>query len=445
MQVDIVAEKAASPAQLAIADADAFLAPQPPDEAAPRNDEQAATLLARMLSALREAPRRSVADRRAVYEALEAQLDREAAKRDLHEESADFGRRVWRTTIRLLEDDIRAGIDVFAKGYAPAALASHELRLAAAYEQRRQRRRDQEAREARRLASRQDTAFEVELEGGEVAEVVALRRRIAMLHARQRPVAPEPDRLRVSALLPLLILQLRTIHGESRFALVWALFGPTVLLALISSLYFLTGTHFILGMGVPTFSMLGATTWIMFRQIIFRSSTAYVSARGVLNLPGVTPLMSVIVQATIYLVIYLFVFAMLIGIGYRIDLVTLPASWPTFICYVVSMAVGGTAVGLLFGAIATSWHFFLRLAAVIERILEVVSGVFFVSEQLPEQFRAYFLWSPFAHGMQLLRSSYFQSYVSSDASLPYYLTSLVLLMVVALACERLARSRVHPM
>ena len=84
-------------------------------------------------------------------------------------------------------------------------------------------------------------------------------------------------------LLALFVYQLHVMHGESRIALLWALVGPVVLLTLISSLYILMGTHYILGMDVQTFSLLGATTWIMFRQIVFRSSTAYVSARGLLN------------------------------------------------------------------------------------------------------------------------------------------------------------------
>ena len=47
-------------------------------------------------------------------------------------------------------------------------------------------------------------------------------------------------------------------------------------------------------------------------------------------------------------------------------------------------------------------------------------GVFFVSEQLPEHLRPWMLWLPFAHGMQLLRSAYFDAYASQDASLGYF-------------------------
>jgi len=109
------------------------------------------------------------------------------------------------------------------------------------------------------------------------------------------------------------------------------------------------------------------------------------------------------------------------------------------------MAACGAAVGVLFGAIATAWHFFLRIAPIIERLMQLFASVFFVSEQLPEQFRPWVLWSPFAHGVQLLRSAYFESYTSQDASIGYFLTSLVFLAVVGLSAERLARPNVQPM
>src|SRR5690606_25173041 len=246
-------------------------------------------------------------------------------------------------------------------------------------------------------------------------------------------------------LMAMFIYQLRVMHGESRIALVWALVGPVVLLTLISSLYILLGTHHILGMDVKTFALLGATTWIMFRQIVFRSSTAYVSARGLLNFQSVTPLMCALVQSLIYLSVYLLVFAVLISAGNALDLITLPISWAGFLLFVILMGGCGAAVGVLFGAIATFWRFFLRLAPIIERFLQIFASVFFVSEQFPEPLRPWLLWSPLAHGMQLLRSAYFEVYESHDASLSYFLTSLVFMMVVALMAERLARPNVQPM
>jgi ABC-type polysaccharide/polyol phosphate export permease len=404
-----------------------------------------AVLLKPLVARLQGEPHDSVAARRAVYEAVQAELDAEIARSNVDETLADFSRRRLRVIVRLLEMDIRDGVEVFAPGYMPAKLVAEDERLAAAHARRVDRRKQDEAREARRHASRNDIALEVEVPQDEAGDLAILRARLQDLHEGHDPSHSVKVRPVGRTLLAMFIYQLRVMHGESRIALVWALVGPVVLLTLISSLYILMGTHYIMGMDVQTFSLLGATTWIMFRQIAFRSSTAYVSARGLLNFQGVTPLMCALVQAFIYVSVYLVVFLVLISAGHALELVTLPKSWSGFLLFVVLMGCFGAALGVLFGSIATYWHFFLRLAPIIERFLQIFAAEFFVSEQLPENLRPWMLWLPLAHGMQLLRSAYFEAYASHDASLGYFLTSLVFLMVLALAAERLARPNVQPM
>ena len=404
-----------------------------------------AVLLKPLLARLEGEPHDSVAARRTVYEAVQTELNAEIARSAVDEALADFSRRRLRVIVRLLEQDVRAGVDVFAPGYLPAKLVAEDERLAVAHARRAERRKQDAARDARRHASRNDIALQIDLPQGEAGDLAMLRQRLQGLHDAHHARDTGRSLPTGRTLLALFVYQLRVIQGESRIALVWALVGPVVLLTLISSLYILLGTHYILGMDVQTFSLLGATTWIMFRQIIFRSSTAYISARGMLNFIGVTPLMCALVQALIYVSVYLVVFAVLISAGHALGYITLAQSWTGFVLYVVLMAFGGAAMGVLFGSIATFWHFFLRLAPIIERFLQIFAGVFFVSEQLPEQLRPWILWSPFAHGMQLLRSAYFSAYTSQDASLAYFLTTLVFLMVVALAAERLARPNVQPM
>jgi ABC-type polysaccharide/polyol phosphate export permease len=404
-----------------------------------------AVTLKQLIARLQSEPNDTVAARRDVYNGVQAELEKEAERSGLPETLADFCWRRLRGIVRLLEQDIRAGVDVFESGYMPATLVEEDERLTVAHERRARRRKLDEERDARRHASRNDIPLQFDLPQEEATDLAILRGRMHALHERQRPRYAHEGGARWRALLSMFVYQLHVMHGESRVALLWALVGPVVLLSLISSLYFLMGTHYILGMDVPTFAMTGATTWIMFRQIIFRSSAGYVSARALLNLEGVTPLMCALVQAFLYVSVYLVVFAALIAIGHSIGLISLPDNRVGFVLYVVLMGVCGAAMGLLFGAIATAWHFFLRLAAVIERTIEIFSGVFFVSEQLPEQLRPWLLWSPFAHGMQLLRSVYFDNYESQDASVGYFLVAVVFLVMIALAAERLARSDIQPM
>lgn len=410
----------------------------PEDEAA-----LAGRVLARILQRLSAERPESVAERRRIYTAEQADLERENAR--LPAEVGEFRLRTVRTVVRLLEADIRSGFDVFEAGYEPAGLEQARRRQLEALAQRRRRRAMDQAREARREATRRDEPLAMDLPDAEAGDFAILRECVDGLHAGQSKGRPGPRRSPFAVMAALIVLQLHLIQGESRIALVWALFGPAVLLSIISMLYFLAGAHFILGMDVPTFSLLGATTWIMFRQIIFRTSTSYVSARGLLNLHDVSPLAVALTHSVLYLAIYMVVYAVLLSVGHALGLISMPAGWAGFIFYVVMMGVAGSIVGVLFGAIATPWRFFLRLAPVIERFVEVCSSVFFVSEQLPEQYRKYLLWSPFAHGMQLLRSAYFTSYASEDASRTYFFVSLIFVAVVAATAERLVRRDVQPM
>lgn len=401
--------------------------------------------LALVLQLLGQARGMNAADRRVVYDSVQQGQEEGIAGLDLPEEAADLGRRQLRSVIRLVEHDLRAGLDVHQGGYLPSGLMALNQRLTDGYAIRLQRRQASLVREARRRASELDIAFTADLSGTESRQLAQLHRRLTQIHAGQSGRMRSPQWSRMAAFVPLLTMQLHLIYQESRIAPLWMLVGPVVLLCIITSLYFLTGVHFIMGMDVATFSLLGATTWIMVRQVILRSSSTYVSARSLLNLEAVSPLMLASVQAFIYVVIYGLVMTMLIVVGHAIGLISLPADWKAVgLCFAL-MGLGGAAIGMLFGAVATHWPYFLRFSAVIERFLQLFASVFFVSEQLPEQYRSYVLWSPFAHGMQLLRSAYFSGYVSSDASLSYFLTALALLGAAGLGAERLVRCDVQPM
>lgn len=401
--------------------------------------------LAMMLRLFARAPGMTAGDRRVVYAAVQQGQQAGMDTLDLPAELAELGRRQLRSVVRLLEHDLRAGIAVHQAEYVPAGLMELNQRLLDGYARRERLREANQAREARRRAAEMDIAIQTDLPPGESRELAELRQALARIHSAQSGRRRSPAWSRMAAFVPLVAMQLHLIYQESRIAPLWMLVGPVVLLCIISSLYFLTGVHFIMGMDVATFALLGATTWIMVRQVILRSSSTYVSSRSLLNLQAVSPLTLALVQVFIYVAVYGLVMTMLIVVGHSVGLITLPDDWRGVAACFVLIGAGGASLGLVFGAVATRWPYFLRFSAVIERFLQLFASVFFVSEQLPEQYRGLVLWSPFAHGMQLLRSSYFTGYSSTDASLPYLLTALALLLAAGLGAERLARCDVQPM
>jgi ABC-type polysaccharide/polyol phosphate export permease len=387
------------------------------------------------LSSLARLPHDTIGQRRAIYMAIQEGQKSGLARIEADDTAVDFHYRQLRMIMRYLELDIRAGVDVLADGYRSPDLEREYQRLETGYAKR----------AARTLADKSGMSAATPFTPSEAAQYASLSTRLELIHATQQLRPLSRGASWPTTLGPLLGFLVHVIHNESRVSLLWALLGPAVLLGLISAPYFLTGVRYILGMDVATFALLGAITWIMFRQIIFRSSNNYVASRVLIHLGVITPLQHALAYALIYLGIYLVVYLVLLSVGVYLNLCTLPAQWMTVLFYVLMMALGATSIGILFGSIATIWPYFLRFAAAIERFLQVFSSVFLVSEQLPEPYRKYFLWSPFAHGMQLLRTAYFDNYTSHDASLSYFLIALVLLATISLLAERLARCNVQPM
>ena len=406
--------------------------------------DDAGAMLDLVLEAPRAQPSETIAERRAIYDAVARGIERGIERVDSHSEFAELRRRQLRAIIRLIEGEARSGIDVREDDYRPAGFDEATEPLVVGYRRRRQRADEEETRKARRQAVLADEAYTIAVPADEEADLHYLRGMIALIDATGGAGQHRRGHPFLRAFMALLRYQFVLLRSESRLALAWTLLGPAVLLALISTGYYLTGYHTVLNMDVPTFAMLGATTWIMFRNVIFRSSTSFYAHRWMLNLRPYSPAMIGATQGAIYICAYSVVYVVLIGLGSIAGLFTLPHNLPVVVMWIASMGLSGMAIGMIFGTLAVLWPYFLRFAPAIERSLQIFSAVFFVSEQLPADYRPYMLWSPFAHALQLLRSAYFEGYTSEDADPEYFFICFGLLVLVAIVAQRSVRSRSIP-
>ncbi len=409
----------------------------------PMEDRDA--LLAAVVVGIAEVPQASPADRRAIYDALGRGLDYGMREAALDHPEAEARRVLLRIVVRLVDADVRDGVEVLRPGYRPAEFDSVTKPILLRHEGRLRQSAAQDASAARRRATLDGTAYAVEMSDEDDADLAQIRALLDHIDVTKGQRLAGHDTTGLRDIAALLRFQVRVLMAESRFALLWTLLGPAALLTIISALYLLTGTRQILNMDVQTFSLVGATTWIMFRNVIFRTSSAFYGQRALLNLRPLGPLAIGFSNGLIYFLTFQGVFFILITGGALFDFFSLPDNLPGFVFWVAMMGISGSAVGVIFGSIAVIWPYFLRFAPILERALQVFSSVFIVSEQLPPDYRPYFLISPFAHALQLMRSAYFPGYQSQDASAEYFFIGLAMLIVVAALLERLVRSRNHPM
>jgi len=403
-------------------------------------------ILALVLDTVRVEPSETVAERRLVYDAVARGIERGIDKADPHSDYAELRRRQLRAIIRLIEGEARAGANVAERGYRPAGLEDAIKPLVEGYWRRRRRTDAEEQTRARRQAVLADEAYTIAVPPEEEGDLLILRELLGRIDGRR--IARHSRRQghpNLRAWMAILRYQFALLRSESRIALAWTLIGPAVLLGLIATAYYLSGINSVLNMDVPTFAMSGATTWLMFRNVIFRSTASFHAHRWLLNLQPVSPAMVGLAQGLMVMGSYVGVFFALIGVGHLAGLFSLPEHPFGVAFWIACMGMAGLAFGIIFGALAVIWPYSPRFAPAVERFLQLFSSVILVSEQLPAAWRPYALWSPLAHAMQMIRSDYFEGYKSEDASPEYFFIGLGILIVIAVISQRVVRWRSIPM
>ncbi|WP_199201830.1 ABC transporter permease [Mesorhizobium sp. 131-2-5] len=401
-----------------------------------------------ILRILARTPNIKMGERRAIYDKAQEQLKIAMGnmRAPLDSELQDIELRILRQTIRLLEQDIRAGVDVWCAGYQPAELAAliqKNEQAKANIQARRELTAIRADREA--LRAKKDGEYAALIQSQE--ETVQYMDEITNFNMSVAGTAIDAHNHNLKSITiiwALFIHNFHVINGDGPFAFIWLLIQPMIMLGIISSVYLLVGTHYILNMDVPTFALLGSGTWVACRMTIFRVSGQIAHNRVMLNLPMVSPFHQGITTAILYLIVYIVSIALLFSIGRYLGVISLPDDILTAFFYFVGMWLCGVSIGFIFGVIIGVWPFFARLTGAVERSLQIFSSVFYVTEQFPEVYRKYVLWNPLSHGMQLLRGAYFHSYPCTDAEPSYFWLAVISLACSALVLESWFRRHVQP-
>lgn len=398
--------------------------------------------LAVLLRAIRSLPNNTPRNRSEMYHRAERaqKLSLAAASEPIEPEEADFHIQLFVTVRNMLEGDLRAGLDVFDPDYYPDQLAETARNLAERRDLRLARKHAVAARAARLANAVRPPEQSAPEYQRDIADLAS-----ALVYMDAAKVQTNPLFQRLTVFRALSVLQVQLIAAQGRLALLWLFIRPVVLLLLISAMYFMLFLNSIMNMDVPSFALLGATTWIMMRQVMMSTATGFRGSTVFINIPEIRPLAYALTQASIYLMIYALVLVTMIAYVNFAGWSKPPNDPLMLAVYFFGMFAIGVCIGVCCASIATFWPFFLQVAAILfGRALEFFSSVFYVSEQLPEAYKPFVLWSPTAHGMQLLRQAYFAGYVSTDASPRYFWSSVICLMIAAAVARRASSTRIEP-
>ena len=226
----------------------------------------------------------------------------------------------------------------------------------------------------------------------------------------------------------LILREMGSAYGRSPGGYIWALLSPigTILILSMAFSYLVRapslGTSFIL------FYATGFLPFNLYAELSNKVTMSLRYSRALLAYPGVSWLHAVLARFILNTLTALTVFCMvIIGIMQVVETRTILDIRPILTGLAI-MAMTALGVGLLNCLLMGLFQVWERIWGILSRPLFLVSGIFFLYDDMPRFAQDILWWNPLIHGIGLVRTGFYPTYHASYISLPYaFGVSLILI------------------
>jgi capsular polysaccharide transport system permease protein len=242
----------------------------------------------------------------------------------------------------------------------------------------------------------------------------------------------------------LLMREIITRYGRHNIGFLWLFVEPMMFTVGVTIMWnTLRDTH---GSGIPitAFAVTGYSSLLMWRNCIGKSIKA------------ITPNFSLMYHRNVRVIDIFFsrILLEIAGASISFAVLTLAFSaigWMDLPVNILGVSLGwvllawfGTAMGLTMGALSERSEFVVKIWHPISYIMMPVSGVFFMVDWLPPEYRDIVLTLPMVHGVELIREGYFGGLVPAHYDLGYMSVICMFLSFLGLALVREVGRRTEP-
>lgn len=228
---------------------------------------------------------------------------------------------------------------------------------------------------------------------------------------------------------------------SERLGLFWWFAEPLLLIMVFTfmALVFFGGN--VAGMPAFPFAIIGVANFLTFRITLMTTAAGTGQLTSALHDPSVSRFDILLGQAPRPLVANACVAGALLVYLMSDGQIPIPERPAVIVMCLVCSATMGFSIGLMLSFLSFLYPGIRRLYVIVLRLVALSSGLFYVSEQLPQQYKALVLWNPVLHASQLSRDAWFPIYSSQDASLSYVFTCLLGVLVLGLGLAIVERRR----
>ncbi|MEX5728055.1 capsular polysaccharide transport system permease protein [Rhodovulum iodosum] len=221
----------------------------------------------------------------------------------------------------------------------------------------------------------------------------------------------KPRRFRTSrTVIALILREMATTYGRSPGGYFWAIAEPVAMIAVLSIAFSLMLRSPSLGTNFQIFYATAFLPFTLYAGIAQKVSASITFSRALLAYPAVTFVDAIIARFLLELLTKVLVFyIVIVGIELIYDVRPI-LDFPSILMSLGMAAALGLGIGTLNCVLTSLFTVWQSVWRVINRPLFLVSGVFFIYEDLPSGLRSFLWYNPLLHVTGEMRRGFFATY-----------------------------------
>lgn len=237
--------------------------------------------------------------------------------------------------------------------------------------------------------------------------------------------------VRVTAAL--IVREMSTRFGSKPGGYLWAIFDPVAHVGMMTIIFQAFARMPAIGLSFPLFFASGYLPFAFYQRMSSFLAGTMKANRTLLSYPVVSPFDAITSRFILQLMTDALVTLVIIFLIVKFDGVTQPMNIAGMVEAAGAAAVLGLGVGTMNIVMFARFSLYEQIFGIITRPLFMISGVFFLPENLPSPFREFILYNPLVHIIMWFRTNIYPEYRAEGLDKGYLIECALLCFVGGLA------------
>lgn len=243
-------------------------------------------------------------------------------------------------------------------------------------------------------------------------------------------------------LFALIMREMATRFGRTAGGYLWAVLEPVATLTLMVLVFSQISHTPPLGRDYTLFFASGYMAFHVYRDVSSTVSNSIIANRSLLSFPRITILDTIVARFVLQALTSVLVTSATLGVIYAFSDEQDALDYAPILTALGLAAGLGLAVGALNSLLFPCSPTWDRVFGVINRPLFLISGVFFIPDDLPRVLREILWWNPLVHITATMREGFYATYHPEFVSHAYVLSWMLVCAGAALLLARVLRARI---